>query len=138
MLRMDDGNARRERAADRTGNGGLAFEIAVGTEREAHVRPEILARLPGDVLDRAADRVLAVERALRAAKNFEALDVEKVELRSADAREIDVVDIDADRRIEGLEGVGLADAADVDVGGVGGAAALHDVEVRNRALQAGR
>ena len=49
---------------------------------------------------------------------------------------IDAVDIDADRGIEGLQRVGLADAADEDVGRVGRAAALDDVEVRHRARRA--
>ena len=89
----------------------------------------VVAGPAGDELDRAADGVLAVERALRAAQDFDPLDVEQVELVAADARQIDVVDIDADGRVERLQRVRLADAADEDVGRVGRAAALDDVEV---------
>jgi hypothetical protein len=65
------------------------------------------------------------------------LGIQQVELIAADAGQIDVVDIDADGGIEGLQRVGLADAADEDVGRVGRAATLDDIEVRNGPLQAG-
>ncbi len=65
-----------------------------------------------ELLHRAADRVLAGERALRAAQDFDAVEVEQVEQRGGQRRVVDVVDIESDagskRRVE----VELADAAD--------------------------
>src|SRR5207253_7073584 len=72
------------------------------------------------------------------AQHLYPLQVQQIELGAADPAVIDAVDIDADRGIEGLQRVRLAYAANVDVGGVGRAAAGDDVEVRHRALQAGR
>ncbi|MNE54041.1 hypothetical protein D3C80_1487990 [compost metagenome] len=72
---------------------------------------------------------------MRTAQDFDALEVQQVELAAADTAVIDVVDIDADGRVEGLQRVRLADAADIDVGRVRRAAALNQVQVRHRALQ---
>ena len=85
---------------------------------------------PGDQADRAADRVAALERALRAAQDLDPLEVEQVEVRAGQRRIIDVVDIDADAGLEGRVEVELADAADrrADRGTERGALlAQHDV-----------
>src|SRR3546814_1786820 len=52
------------------------------------------------VFDRAADRVAAVERALRPAQHLDPLDVVYVEHRGLRAVQINVVEIDADARSE--------------------------------------
>ena len=66
----------------------------------------------GHIFDRAADRVAAVERALRPAQNFDPLDVVDVEHRGLRTVEIDVVEIEADALLEPGDRVLLADAAD--------------------------
>src|SRR3546814_4030553 len=47
--------------------------------RSAAIRPRLehIARRAGDDVDRAAQRVLAIERTLRAAQHFDALDIEQ-------------------------------------------------------------
>ena len=95
----------------------------------------VVERVLGGELDRTASGVLAVERALRAAQHFHLLHVEQREQRAVDARVVDVVHVHADARIERLQGVGLADAADEHVDAVGRTTALHDVEVGHGTLQ---
>ena len=80
-------------------------------------------RPPGDQADRAADRVAALERALRAAQDLDPLEIEQVEIGAGQRRIIDVVDIDADAGLVGRAEIELADAADrgADRGAEGGA-----------------
>ncbi len=137
-LGVERSEADGEALADRTGDRAAQLHLVVGAVGGKQAGVELIARPAGDEAQGAADRVLAVERALRAAQHLDPLQVEQVELGASDAAVIDAVDIDADRRVEGLQRVRLTDAANEDVGGVGGAAALDDVEVRHRALQAGR
>ncbi len=78
---------------------------------------EALARLVGDDPQRAGAGIAAIERALRPAQDFDALDIVEVEHRADLARLVDVVDIDRDHRL--LNGVGLAHAAQgIGLGGV--------------------
>src|SRR3546814_5533601 len=67
---------------------------------------------PYTTLFRSADRVAAIERALRPSQDFDALDVVDVEHRGLGAVQIDVVEIDADALFEARDRVLLADAAD--------------------------
>ncbi|MNJ30382.1 hypothetical protein D3C77_249800 [compost metagenome] len=66
----------------------------------------------GDVFDGAADGVAAVQGALRAAQDLDALDVEDVQHRRLRAGDIDVVHIEADAGLEAPQRVLLAHAAD--------------------------
>ena len=90
------------------------------------------SRRPGDDVDRTADRVAAVESALRPAQHFDALDVRQVPVLSDLAPEVDAVDVDADAGVGGDEVILQADAADERVGGggVAGREAGH-VQVRD-------
>jgi len=111
-------------------------EAAVVADRDLDRSATFLVRRPAHQLDRAAGGVLAVQRALRAAQHLDPFDVEQGEQGAVDARVVHVVDVHADARVEGLQRIRLADAADEDVGRARLAAALHDVEVGHRALQA--
>ena len=73
---------------------------------------ELVTELPGDILDRAADSVAAIKRALRAAQHFDPLDIVDIEHGGLRAVEIDVVKIDPDALLEARNRVLLADAAD--------------------------
>ena len=64
-----------------------------------------------------AIRILAKQCSLRSAQNLEPLDTHHVEVIVLHASEIDTVDIDAYRGIEGRQIVILPDAADVDQAG---------------------
>src|SRR5690606_33234908 len=67
--------------------------------------------------DRPGRRVLAEQRALRAAQHFHAIDIEQVEHRLARSAIIDIINIDTDAVFQAI--VGRADAGaqttDVDV-----------------------
>jgi hypothetical protein len=101
------------------GIGQLGVEDAA--QIDAVVRPVsrleragIVALRPyGIHLDGAADRVAPRERALRAAQDFHPFDVHEVEQRAGQCRQVDVVDVDADARLDREVGIVLADAADV-------------------------
>ena len=122
---------------ERAGHRAPEIELVERAVVDAEIGAQIVTRAAAHQFQRTADGVLAVERALRPTQHLDPFEVEQIELRPANTAEIDIVHIDADRRIEGLQGVGLAHAADEDVGRVGRPAALYDVEVRHRALQAG-
>ena len=102
------------------------FFLAIGADSGAHVERRLIGERPGDVFDSATDRVAAVERALRAAQDFDALDVEHVKDGALRTVEIDVVDIDADTGFETGNRILLADTA--DEGGEGGIGAARDFE----------
>ena len=70
-----------------------AVAAAVGGFDEAVARAR---RLLGEHLDRAAFGVAARQRALRAAQDLDAVEVEQVEHRAGQLRIVDVVDVDAD------------------------------------------
>ena len=82
------------------------------------------------VLDCACNRVLAVQRALRAAQHFDALDVVNIEQGALRPRDVDVVEVDADARLEAPQRVVLADAADVGIDRASGRAPRVDLDVR--------
>jgi hypothetical protein len=110
------GAAHRQAAAD----GRLARDHQVGLVVAAvgplSLAAGLVSEALGHVLDRAADGVAAVQRALRAAQHFDALDVEHVEHRALRAIDVDVVDIEADAGLVAPQRILLADAADVGSG----------------------
>src|SRR5690606_17549694 len=116
---------------------GAHFLAAVVADGQLGGAAAVVEGIAGGDLDRPAGGVLAVQRALRATQHFDLLDVEQREHRAVDARVVDVVDVHAHAGVEALQRVGLANAADEDVGAVGRAAALHDVEVGHGTLQSG-
>ena len=123
---------RCDRAADaervRQGRAGRDddFFLAVGADSGAHVERRLIGQRTGDVFDSATDGVATVERALRAAQDFDALDVEHVKDGALRTVEIDVVNIDADTGFETGNRVLLADTA--DEGGERGVGATRDFE----------
>jgi hypothetical protein len=87
-------------------------ELLIGADVGAGAEARLVGETAGDVLDRAADRVAAVERALRPAQHLDPLDVVNVEHGRLRAVEEDVVEIEADARLEAGDRILLADAAD--------------------------
>src|SRR3546814_14994792 len=77
----------------------------------SHARHRIGVELPRDVLDRAADGVAAVKRALRTAQHLDALHIVDVEHGGLRTVEVHVVEIEADAGLEARDRVLLADAA---------------------------
>ena len=100
--RMATANARNMALLDVYGRvvhlfDGLASEQPDGTR--------LVAERPGHVLDRTADRVAAVQRALRAAQHFEALDVVDVEHRTLGAGHVHVVNVETDAGVSTSVGI---------------------------------
>src|SRR5665213_1615450 len=85
--------------AERAGRG-LSFER------------ELFARIARHDADGAADGVTSEQSALRAFEDFDARDVEEIDVRADRASEINAVQIDAHAGIEVEREVVLADAAD--------------------------
>src|SRR5690606_39927822 len=91
--------------------------LQVASAERADRRLDVTAFGPGSgfarvKLDRAALRVHAGQRALRTAQDLDALEIEQVESRCRHRAEIDVVDINADARLDGRALIRLTDAAD--------------------------
>ncbi len=80
---------------------------------------------------RAAFGVLAEQRTLWTAENLDAVDVRKIEYGTEDGPEIDIVNIEADTRLERVFEIVLTDTADGHEGGFAEArAGLLDVHIR--------
>lgn len=110
--------------------------LRIRADRELGVEARLVAERAGHVLDRAAYRVAAVQRALRAAQHFQPLDIVGVEHRALRTRHVHVVDVEADAGLEAPQRILLADAADEsDQRGVGASRDLQG-EVRRGLLQA--
>jgi hypothetical protein len=109
--------------------------VAVGAPGVGETARPLVSDVAAHILDGAADGVLAVKGALRAAQHFDALDVEDIKQGALGAREVDVVHVEAHTGIDSPQGIGLAHAA--HEGGEGGllVAAGVDREVRDLALQ---
>src|SRR6185312_14252411 len=63
-------------------------------------------------LDRAADRVLSGQRALRTAEHLNAVEIEQVQYRSGQRRVVDIIDIQPNAGLEGVIEIALTYAAD--------------------------
>ena len=77
-----------------------------------HGEGRLIVQPRGNELDRPADRVAAIERALRTAQNLDPLDIENIQDRPLRPGDIDIVDIETDPRLEPPQRILLADAAD--------------------------
>ncbi len=120
MIRHD-----RHRAAD------LDVALVVAAAGRRDVERRIFGDdVAGHVLDGARERVLAVQGALRAAQHFDALDVIHVEQGALRTRDVHVVQVDADARLEAPQRVVLSDAADIGVDRAGGRAPGIHFDVR--------
>src|SRR5687768_872070 len=115
-LGAGEGQAASDLGADRAGHRRLRLDetqVAI-VELKAGFRSE--AGLSSRDVDRAGGRVLAEERPLRAAKDFNAFHVEEVERRRRRPREEDAVDVETDAWFDAVVGEPEwgAEPADVD------------------------
>ncbi|MND89640.1 hypothetical protein D3C80_817040 [compost metagenome] len=132
-----DRTANAQGVGDRSRTRGDQIDLVIAAVGALQRQLGVLSQTFGDVLDRAADGVAAVQGALRSAQDFQTLDVEDVQHRALRAGHIDVVDIEADAGLEAPQRILLADAADeTGQGGVGAARNL-DRGVRGLLLQGG-
>ena len=107
--RRADAQALREGGRDLRDRIELAMRADVGPK---HCVGAVSRDASGHIFDRAADRVAAVERALRAAQDLDPFDVVDVEDRGLRTVQIDVVEVQADALLEPGDRILLADAAD--------------------------
>ena len=107
----DTGDAHEQRVGHRKVGAGAQINAIARTIGTGHIAT-VTGGLLGVQLDRTTDRVLAGQSALRAAQNFDTLEVQQVHDRAGQRGVINVIDIDADAGLEcGVE-VELTDTAD--------------------------
>src|SRR3546814_16261717 len=82
--------------ADRNVDRSAQAPHVVVSDRDVGIAFEVLRGLLGDVVDRAAGGIAAIERPLRAAQNLDALGVESGKQRSDGAADIDAVEVERD------------------------------------------
>ena len=108
----------RERTADAhdvangRGDGDDPVSLIVAAIGALDLERELLRELLGHIFDRAADRIAAVQRALRPAQHLDALDIIDIQHGRLRTVEVDVVQIDAHALLETGYRILLADAAD--------------------------
>src|SRR5690625_3742354 len=115
---------------------GIGIDSSVVAHGQLDAAAGHVFRVFGDDLDRTTRRVFAVEGALRAAQHLDVVNIKQPQQVAIDARIIDIVNIKPDAGIESLQRIGLADAANEDVDVGRRPAALDNVQVGHRALQA--
>ena len=93
-----------------------AIEQLVGPEPATDCSAELVPRISRRHQYRATDRVTTKQRALRPAQHLHVVDVAQVHPGSDGGADVDIIDIQADARIYGRSRIGLADAADEDLG----------------------
>ena len=93
---------------------GFEVEAIVVAERHGdHARVVTLRNLR-DQANRAADAVLAEQRALRPAQHLDALEIDEIHVGARDRAVVDVVDVDTDSGLEREAEVDLVQAAQAD------------------------
>jgi hypothetical protein len=103
----------RQRPADRRVH---PIAQVAAANRHIGVAREVLRRLGGDQVDRAAGRIAPVQRTLRTAQRLDALQIEqRCELRRG-LRDHGAIDVQRHRRVDPGERTVQADAADEQLG----------------------
>ena len=112
--RRFDRKARCQWQVDRPARQFLVIAAIADFGITAHC----VAGLAHDHADRAARRVAPEQRALWPAQNFDAFDIEQRQIIGILAADINIVDVSADRRVEGRNSLCIAKPAqEVRVGG---------------------
>ena len=115
-LRARQRDAAGHLVAERTREGALGLDEVIVAVAELEVVLGREARFARRHEDRAGRRVLAEQRALRAAQHLDALDVDEIERRRRGPRVQHAVDVVADAGLDAVvrEAERRAEAADVD------------------------
>ncbi len=111
---IDPGQPNFERLADRPGNRAFEDGLIVAAVGTGQVTFEMVGRLVGDELHRAAGRVAAKQRALRSAQRLGPGKVEDREARRGDRTGVGIVLIHRDGRFLLIAIVVLRHAANVE------------------------
>gem|GEM_PF-3922653 len=131
------GGAEREVLGQRRFAADHQVGLGEAADAAADAQARLVAEAPGHVLDRTADGVAPVQRALRASEHLDPLDVEDIQHRALRPVQEHVIDVDADAGLEAGHRILLADAADERGQGVGGAARDLQSGVGNDLLEEG-
>ncbi len=108
--------ARRDVLGEAAGQVAVRHEAVVITVGNRGRAARRVAGLRGDDAERAADDILAEQHALRAADDFDPIEIEEVGERRAHARDVHLVDEQADRGFCGrIVELHADDAADVEL-----------------------
>jgi hypothetical protein len=105
-LRVGHRHPRGEQIVDDcAGKSGFPLEVAKIAAGDFPLDFAVERRCSGRDVDRARRRVLSEKGTLRAAQDFDALDIDEVESPCCRARMIDLVDIEADARLQAVIGL---------------------------------
>ena len=120
VIRAGEGGAHGELIVHRRVDRAFGLDQPVVAESRGHIAVVVEIRLLADVVDQAAGRVAAEQRALRAAQHFDALYVEQRAGEGAHGGDVGVIGVHRDRRFLVIAEIVLRNAAQV-VNGDGGA-----------------
>ncbi len=113
-VRTPAGETRLDRVTrNRAGNGGEQLVAVIVADAGFALDVKIAGRCLGDHVDRAADGVAAIERALRTLQHFDAFDILEHAQHAAGAAQVAFIDEHADRRFRTRIELARTDAADV-------------------------
>ena len=113
LARVGAGQPAREMVGQLEVGAGAQVDAVAAAVGDRHIAAALARRLARHEADGAALGVAAVERALRSAQDFDALDIEQVEICAGQARIVDIVDVEPHAGLESRIEIGLAEAADV-------------------------
>jgi len=102
------GELGQKRVAQRDVHAAPHPVLAVAAETRLHETACLRRRVLQHHVDGAARRIAPEQRPLRTAQHLDALDVEQREVVGVLPRHVDTVDIGADRRVEGGDGLVVA------------------------------
>ena len=121
------------RAAQRRADPHAEVALAVAADVDVAAGLETIGRLAGGDVERTGNRVLAEQRALRAAQHLDALDAEKALRVGFGAAGVDAVDVHAHARVVARVAREVADAAQAHAAAqraIGGAAGQAGRQLR--------
>ena len=114
MILGAESGAHRQIVRDRNIRHALGVDRTVIAEGDRGIPGIFLRRIVGDDVHRAGGGVAAIQRSLRTAQHFDAVDIVEGAAGAARTAVIDAIDIEGDSRIADLGVVGAADATDED------------------------
>jgi hypothetical protein len=117
-LVMQNGQARGQRVRHRAAYRAFRLDPAALAERELRVPVDLVRGFHGDVVNEAAGGITAVQRTLRPAQNFRALDVEHLRVEAHEVRLVELVHVDGRWALVGVREIAHRHATQRDVGEV--------------------
>ena len=129
-----DARLDRQPVAQRHFPGAFHVDPIAVADGHADVATGLAGRFGGHDVDGSADRILAEQRSLRAAQDFDAFDFQQVQCGSHVATDVHPVNIQADAGVGHHHVVGLSDAAQENAAVLGAAHAVRRERHARRVL----